>query len=114
VTDHRKIKQFAEQDRYAMPPLEDIVNFLSLHRLFSTLDLRQGPCAVPITRSSRKFTAVKTALGIVQYARMSMGLTNASAFFQRLIENALRRFLWQVCLAYHNDVLWGLRQPRNM
>jgi hypothetical protein len=76
-----------------MPPLDDKVNFLALHRFFSTLNLRHGHWAVLMAEASRKFTAVKTALGIFQYARMSVGLKNASAFFQRMIENTLRQFL---------------------
>jgi hypothetical protein len=89
--------------------LEDRVNFLSLHRFVSTLDLRHGHWAVPMAMTSRKFTAMKTALGIVQYARMSTCLknANASAFFQRMIANTLRRFLWQACLTCQDDLNVG-------
>jgi hypothetical protein len=107
ATDHRKINQGTEQGGYPIPLWKTLSTFLSLYRFLSTLELRYGYWAVPMAKSSRKFTAVKTALGIVQYARMSMGLKNASAFFQRMIENTLRRFFWQVCLAYQDDVNVG-------
>jgi putative transposase len=36
-----------------------------------------------------------------------MGLKNARALFQRMIENTLQQFLWQFCLAYQDDVNLG-------
>jgi Reverse transcriptase (RNA-dependent DNA polymerase) len=105
-TYHRKINGFTEHDSYPMPPLEDI-NFLALHQFYSTLDLRNGYWAVPMAEAFRKFTSVKRALSVIQYARMPMGFKNASEFFQRMIENMLRQFLWNFCLTYLDDVnMW--------
>jgi hypothetical protein len=38
---------------------------------------------------------------------MGMGLKNASAFFQRMMERLLQEFLWKMALAYQDDVSCG-------
>jgi hypothetical protein len=62
ATDHRRLNTFTKNDSYLMPSIDDIVNWLSTKKYFSTLDLRSGYWAAKVEETSRKLTAVKTAL----------------------------------------------------
>jgi hypothetical protein len=50
-----------QDDSYPIPSIDNIVNWLSTKKYFSTLDLRSGYWAVKLEETSRKLTAVKTA-----------------------------------------------------
>jgi transposase InsO family protein len=107
ATDHRKINVYTENDSYPIPAIEDIVNWLATKKIFTTLDLRSGYWSVALAEESRRFTAVKTVLGVMEYMRMGMGLKGASAHFQRLMERVLVDQLWKTALAYQDDVNAG-------
>lgn len=50
-------------------------------------------------------TAFTTGSGLYHFKVMPMGLTNAPATFQRLMEMLLRGVPWNTCLVYLDDVL---------
>jgi hypothetical protein len=62
ATDHRRLNTFTKNNSYSMPSIDDIVNWLSTKKYFSTLDLRCGYWEVKFEETSRKLTAAKTAL----------------------------------------------------
>jgi hypothetical protein len=71
-------------------PGEDIqtsVNWLAGKKWYSVADLRYGYWNVELAKESRPYTAVKTLIGLLQYTQITMGLKNASAFFQRLVNH---------------------------
>ena len=55
-------------------------------------------------KSAPKFALV-THCGLFELVRMSFGMCNAPATFQRLIEVVLAGLLWKECFAYIDDVL---------
>jgi hypothetical protein len=107
ATDHRKINVYTDNDCYHIPAIEDIVNWLATKKVFTTLDLRSGYWSVELAEESRRLTAVKTVLGVINYMRMGMGLKGASAHFQRLMERVLVDQLWKTALTYQDDVNAG-------
>ena len=50
-------------------------------------------------------TAIRTPLGAFEFLVMPMGLCNAPATFQRMLENVLRPFLTQFCMVYQDDLI---------
>jgi hypothetical protein len=48
TTAHRRLNTFTKNDSYPMPSIDDIVNWLSTKKYFSTLDLRSGYWAVKL------------------------------------------------------------------
>ena len=55
---------------------------------------------------SRQYTAFGTHThGLLQWKRMPMGILNSSATFERMIEIVLGPLLYDICLAYIDDLI---------
>ena len=68
-----------------------VSNELNGMKVFSSIDLKKGYHQVPIHKEHRKYTATITPFGgTFQYRMMPMGLANASATFQRMMDVILR------------------------
>jgi hypothetical protein len=74
---------------------------------FSAVNLRDGYWNVRLAKDSRPYTAVKTGQSFVQYTRMTIGLKNAGAFFQRLMNKIYDGLKGESLQAYLDDVLVG-------
>jgi hypothetical protein len=71
------------------------------------MNLRDGYWNIALSEESRKFTAIKTAIGLVEYTRMMMGLKNASAFFQRVVNDKYQGLKGDILEAYQDDISVG-------
>jgi Reverse transcriptase (RNA-dependent DNA polymerase) len=58
------------------------------------MDVRDGYWNVRIKEEVRYLTAFRTVNGLLQYVMMSMGLRNAAAHFQRLINSVYEGLRW--------------------
>jgi Reverse transcriptase (RNA-dependent DNA polymerase) len=95
-------------------PTEDIgmiLSFLAKRKWFTVADLRDGYWNVRLAPESRYLTAVKTVSGLVQYTRMTMGLKNASAHFQRLVNNVYAGLKGVSLQVYLDDIADGSDTP---
>ena len=98
--------QVTVKDAFPLPQVADLVDSLSGHRYFSTLDLASGYWQVPMEESSQEKTAfVIPGGGHFEFLRMPFGLTNAVPTFQRLMSVVLEGLLPLRCLVYLDDVL---------
>ena len=52
---------------------------------------------------SKKYTAFLTLEGNFEYKRMLLGLENAPATFQRMMDTALRGLTGKICFVYLDD-----------
>jgi hypothetical protein len=77
------------------------------------MDLRDGYWNIALSEVSRKFTAIKTAIGLVEYTWMTMGLKNASAFFQRVVNDKCRGLKGDILEAYQDDISVGSETAKN-
>ncbi|OWZ20922.1 reverse transcriptase [Phytophthora megakarya] len=69
---------------------DDTLESIGGARLFTTLDLRSGYWQIRVAKEDRDKTAFTTKRGLYRFKRMSFGLTNAPATFQRLMNSMLR------------------------
>ena len=76
-------------DSHSLPLIEEEKAKRARGRLFSVLDLRHGFHQMPLAKASRPLTCMCTPCGPVQWTVMPMGLKNAPAFFQRMMEDVL-------------------------
>ena len=104
--DFRKLNEVTVKDAYPLPQVNDLIDTLSGHKYFTTLDLASGYWQVPMEESSQEKTAFVIPGGnIYHFKRMPFGLSNAVPTFQRLMSNVLQGLLPNKCLVYLDDVL---------
>jgi hypothetical protein len=103
--DYRKLNDRTVKDSYPLPRLDGCLESLGGNRIFSTLDLRAGYWQTELDPSDAEKTAFITRSGQYKFTVLSMGLMNAPSQFQRLMDLVLAGLLWDVCLAYLDDVI---------
>ena len=104
--DFRKLNEVTCKGAYPLPQVNDLIDTLSGHKYFTTLDLASGYWQVPVEKSSQEKTAFVIPGGdIYHFKRMPFGLANAVPTFQRLMSNVLQGLLRNKSLVYLDDVL---------
>lgn len=103
--DYRKLNAVTIKDSHPLPRVDDALDALSGSAWFSTMDLQHGYWQVELEEKDREKTAFTTGSGLYHFKVMPMGLTNAPATCQRLMEMVLRGLPWKTCLVYLDDVL---------
>lgn len=103
--DYRKLNAVTVKDSHPLPRVDDALDALAGAAWFSTIDLQHGYWQVELAEQDHEKTAFTTGTGLYQFKVMPMGLTNAPATFQRLMEMVLRGLPWKICLVYLDDVL---------
>ena len=92
--DFRRLNKVTVKDAFPLPQVADLVDSLSGHRYFSTLDLASGHWQVPMEESRQEKTAFVISGGDhFVFLRMPFGLTNAVPTFQRLMSVVLESLL---------------------
>src|SRR4030081_3425014 len=74
-------------------------------RCFTKIDLRTAYHLLQIALGDEWKTAFRTLYGHFEYLVMPFGLTNAPATFQAYINEVLRTYLDEFCVAYLDDIL---------
>ena len=104
--DFRKLNNKTIKDAYAIPRPEDTLHLLAGAKYFTKLDLRSGYWQVEIEEEDKvKTTFQVQTLGFYEFHRMSFGLCNAPATFQRLMEMCMGEMNLKECLVYLDDVI---------
>jgi hypothetical protein len=103
--DYRKLNSVTKADRFPMPNLNGLVYSLHGMQYFSTLDLVRGYYQIPLEESSKELTAFSTTKNHYQFKRLSFGLKNAPAAFQREMQEILRAFPSRQVIVYIDDIL---------
>src|SRR4029077_16457482 len=84
--DYRQLNDLTLKDSYPLPLQQDVMDFLSTARFFSTIDLASGFWQIPLTESAKQKSAFVSRFGLFQFKVMPFGLTNAPAAFQRVMD----------------------------
>lgn len=105
VIDYRKLNEKTIDDRYPIPNITEILDKMGKCVYFSTLDLASGFYQIPLREEDRKKTAFSVDNGHYEFTRMPMGLKNAPATFQRVMDHILRNFIGKICVVYLDDIL---------
>ena len=103
--DLRAVNGVTKGHAHPLPRIDSTLDCLAGARFYSTLDLASGYWQVGIAESDREKTAFSTGTGLHQFRVMAMGLKNASATFQRLMELVLSGLDTQTCLVYLDDLV---------
>jgi len=98
--DYRKVNAVTRKDAYPLPRVDDTFDTLAGSSWFSTLDLKTGYWQVKVNPSDREKTAFCTQQGLFEFNVMPLGLCNAPATFQRLMNLVLAGIQWNICLVF--------------
>ena len=104
--DFRILNARTVKDSYALPRIDEMLDSLAGSKYFSVLDLKSGYHQVEIKEAHKARTAFTVApLGFYEYNRMAMGLADAPATYQRLMEDCLGDLHLNICLVFLDDII---------
>ena len=104
--DLRKLNARTVKDAYALPRIEETLDYLAGSKWFSALDLKLGYWQVELDEESKPLTAFTAGpLGFYECEWMPFGATNAPATFQRMMETCLGDLHLNWCLIYLDDII---------
>lgn len=105
LIDYRKVNDLTVGDVLPLPNISDILDQLGQCKYFSTLDLAFGFHQIPLKPEDSPKTAFSTPTGHYKYTRMSFGLKNSPATFQRLMKYILAGIQGIKCFVYLDDIV---------
>nr|OQO30940.1 hypothetical protein B0A51_04167 [Rachicladosporium sp. CCFEE 5018] len=111
VQDYRKLNDITIRNRYPLPSIEECQDRLIGANWFTKIDLRDAFYSIRMAEGEEWKTAFRTQYGLYEFLLMPMGLTNAPASCQALVNNVLRDLLDVTVFAYMDDILVFTRGP---
>ena len=103
--DYRKLNSITKKDSHPLPRIDDTFDKLHGKIFFTTLDLASGYWQIELEESAKEKTAFIVENNLYEFNRMSFGLCNAPATFQRLMNFVLRDVSGKKALVYLDDVI---------
>ena len=103
--DCRRLNERTKKDRFPLPHVQDVFDNAGKGRIFSTLDLKSGYWQLPVAAEDQEKTAFICHRGQFSFKRVSFGLANAPAHFQRTMSMVLAPLLGVCALVYIDDVI---------
>ena len=103
--DFRRLNDVTRFDSYPLPRISEVISTLEGAKVFSTLDLKSGYHQILMNPEDRHKTAFATQFGLYEWKAMLMGLKNAPATFERLMDLIMTGLNWKNVLIYLDDIL---------
>ncbi|GBN43994.1 Retrovirus-related Pol polyprotein from transposon 17.6 [Araneus ventricosus] len=103
--DYRKLNANTIPDVYPLPRMDDLFHEAEHSAYVSTIDLKRGYQKVNFHPPHRDKTTFNYPYAIFRFIRMSFGLCNAPAMFQRLMDNFCRGLPEISILVYLDDII---------
>ena len=90
VQDFRPQNAAPIKDGHPLPRINEILQRQGQKKMWTVLDLKDGYHQMPLKPEHQHITCMSTRRGTMQWKTQVMGLKNAGAQFQRMMEWALR------------------------
>lgn len=71
--DYRALNAVTETDEYPMHRMDEMLDNMGKHKWFSKTDLKSGFWQIPMSDSSKAYTAFSTPDGHFEFVRMPFG-----------------------------------------
>jgi transposase InsO family protein len=111
--DYRMLNSITVKNRHPVPRIDDLLDTLSGAQVFSSIDLAAGYWQIRLKEDEVPKTAFSTHLGHFEWRVLPMGLSNAVATFQNLMNKMFmsRGYLNKFVLVYLDDILVFSKNP---
>ena len=103
------INRYTEADAYPLPIIDDLINSIAQNKYFSIIDLKSAYHQLILDKNDRPMTAFQANQGLYQFTRLSMGLSNAVAVFQRVLNKLIKENHLDRTYSYLDDITIGGR-----
>lgn len=105
VIDYRALNRITKHNNAPIPRTDEMFDRLGQARYYSKLDLKTGFHQIRIAPADVEKTAFKTKYGHFEFLVMPMGLRNAPATFQTLMNAIFRAHIDEFIVIYLDDIL---------
>src|SRR5207244_1363196 len=103
VIDYRALNRITAMNRTALPNMRELMDRLSNSRVFSKLD--NGFHQIRVKEEDVHKTAFRTKYGHFEWTVLPLGLGNAPATFQTMMNEIFGDFIDDFVLVYVDDLL---------
>jgi len=101
--DYRKLNKATKKDHFPLPFIDEMLERLANHSFFCFLDGYSGYHQIPIYPSDQSKTTFTCPYGTYAYRRMSFGLCNAPASFQRCMMSIFSDMIEEIMEVFMDD-----------
>jgi hypothetical protein len=101
--DYRKLNKATRKDHFPLPFINEMLEWLANHSFFCFLDGYSGDHQIPIHPSDQSKTTFTCPYGTYAYRRMSVGLCNAPASFQRCMMSIFFDMIEEIMEVFMDD-----------
>src|SRR5438132_1790391 len=105
VVDYGSLNEVTVKNKYPLPDINILFDQLSGAKVFSKIDLRSGYHQIKVREEDIPKTAFSTRYGLYEFLVMSVGLTNAPAFFMYLMNSVFMMELDVCVVIFIDDIL---------
>ncbi|MBW0567725.1 hypothetical protein O181_107440, partial [Austropuccinia psidii MF-1] len=92
--DYLKLNAVTRKNRYPVPPMNQLLTVFNGSTIFSKIDLRGAYNLLRIKEGDEHSNAYRTKNSSYEYLVMPLGLTNAPASFQNLVNDIYFQIFW--------------------
>ena len=105
VVDYRALNRITKKNNAPLPRADEMFDRIGGCKYFTKMDLKTGFHQIRVKAEDIEKTAFNTKYGQFEYLVMPMGLCNAPATFQSLMNTVLREYIDIFCVVYVDDIL---------
>jgi hypothetical protein len=103
--DYRAMNEVTVKNKYPLPTIDDLFNQFHGACVLSKIDLRSGYHQLKVRECDILKTAFILRYGLYEFTVMSVGLTNASAYFMYMMNKVFMEYLEKFVMMFISDIL---------